>query len=112
MIKTRQEEIIEMETVVAKRRRLWVMGLKGIWTANVIWQVVNLIAVIVDINRGKSGEATVSKLLDDNIYLMLRICGYVSTMIFLIAGIVINYQMKALINQDRVKYDEKLKEAQ
>lgn len=112
MIKIRQEEIIEMETVVAKRRRLWVMGLKGIWTANVIWQVVNLIAVIVDINRKGSGEATVSILLDDNIYLMLRICGYVSTMIFLIAMIVINYQMKKLINQDRVKYDEKLKEAQ
>ncbi len=112
MIKTRQEEIIEMEKVVAKRRRLWAMGLKGIWMANVIWQVVNLIVVIVDINRKGSGEATVSKLLDDSIYLMLRICGYVSTILFLIAGIGINYQMKSLINQDRVKYDEKLKEAQ
>ncbi len=91
-----------MEKVVAKRRRLWAMGLKGIWMANVIWQVINLIVVIVDINRKGSGEATVSKLFNDNIYLMLRICGYVSTMIFLIAGIVINYQMKSLINQDRV----------
>ena len=43
---------------------------------------------------------------------MLRVCGHVSTLNFLTAAIVLHCQMKALINQDQIKYDNKIKEAQ
>lgn len=58
----RQDEIMIMEEVLARRRRLWVLGLKGILAANVIWLAANLLAVLIDINSGGTGSATVSNL--------------------------------------------------
>lgn len=58
----RQDEIMIMEEVLARRRRLWVLGLKGILAANVIWLAANLLAVLIDINSGGTGYATVSNL--------------------------------------------------
>lgn len=106
-----QDQLMGLEDALVKRRKQWVYVLKGILILNVIWQASNLLAVLISINGGPE-KPQVSDLQSNNIFLMLRVCGHVSTLIFLTAAIVLHCQMKALINQDQIKYDNKIKEAQ
>ena len=88
-----------LEDVLVNKRKLWGYVLKGLLTLNVVWQVANLVAVLISINNGP-GQPLVKELQTSNIYLMLEVCGHVSTLVFLTAAIVLHYQIKALINQN------------
>jgi len=86
-----------LEDDLIKRRRFWILALKIMLAANMVWQGASFVSVIVSINSGTE-IGLVSDLLGDISFLLLRVFGYISTLIFVIAALLLYYQIKALIN--------------
>ena len=78
---------------------------------NVVWSLANTIAVFIHINKG-SENGTISDLIGDTIFQSLKISGYALTFVFQIFAIVLYYQIKSLMTQDKIDYDKKVREAQ
>ena len=78
---------------------------------NLIWQAANLLAVIINISD-ETGKPMVANLYSSSLFLMLKVCGYASTLIILSSALILYYQMKSLIYQQNIQYDNEIKESQ
>lgn len=41
-----------LEDVLVNKRKIWAYVLKGLLTINVVWEIANLVAVLISINNG------------------------------------------------------------
>lgn len=83
---------MEKEKELTYKRKRWITGLRIMFGVNIIWQIGNIITAIVLI----SNDMTLREFSASWMFIFLRFSGGITTILFMIAGLVLSAKVREL----------------